>query len=184
MPQNRAAGGTIAAAMPERINSFPPVAHADARVLVLGSMPGVASLRAGQYYAQPRNRFWPIVAELFAFEREAPYATRLAALIDNRVALWDVLESCQRPGSLDSSIRRASARPNDFGRFFAHHPQISAVFFNGKAAAELYRRLVLPTLAVGFQALHHATLPSTSPANAGITPADKLAAWRVLKLAG
>lgn len=161
-----------------RVNSFSPVARPDARVLILGSMPGVASLTAGRYYAQPRNRFWPIVAELLAFDGEAPYAERLEALMAHRVALWDVLESCQRPGSLDASIRRASALPNDFPRFFRRHPQIRWVFFNGKAAAELYRRLVLPGISDSFPDLHYTALPSTSPANAGITPADKLAVWR------
>ncbi len=163
-----------------RVNSFPPVARPDARVLILGSMPGVASLTAGQYYAQPRNRFWPIVAELFAFDREAPYAERLEALIAHRVALWDVLESCQRPGSLDASIKRASALPNDFAGFFSQHMQITQVFFNGKAAAELYRRLVLPGVDDSFPDLHYTSLPSTSPANAGITPDYKLAAWSMV----
>lgn len=162
------------------VNSFSPVARSDARVLILGSMPGVASLTAGQYYAQPRNRFWPIVAELFALDREAPYAERLEALIAHRVALWDVLDSCQRPGSLDASIRRASAVPNDFSRFFARHLQVRQVFFNGKAAAELYRQLVLPGIADSYPELRYTALPSTSPANAGITPADKLTAWRVV----
>jgi double-stranded uracil-DNA glycosylase len=166
-----------------RVNSFPPVACSEARVLILGSMPGVASLAAGQYYAQPRNRFWPIIAELLAFDREAPYAERLEALIAHRIALWDVLASCQRPGSLDASIRRASALPNDFPAFFAHHPRIRQVFFNGKAAAELYQRLVLPTLVDRVPALRYTVLPSTSPANAGITPPDKLAAWRVVSRA-
>ena len=166
--------------MPDRLNSFSPVCRADARVLVLGSMPGVASLTAGQYYAQPQNVFWQIIEQLYGIDRQAPYAERLEALIAHRVALWDVLKSCQRPGSLDSNIRRSSALPNDFMRFFMRHPQISAVFFNGKTAAELYRRLVLPTLAVRFPDLRYATLPSTSPANAGITPARKLAAWRVV----
>jgi hypoxanthine-DNA glycosylase len=163
-----------------RLHSFAPVSRADARVLILGSMPGVASLNAGQYYAQPRNLFWPIIGQLYGVDRSAHYPQRLAALIAHRVALWDVLESCQRPGSLDSSIRRSSARPNDFGRFFLGHPQVSAVFFNGKAAAELYRRLVLPTLEDRLAGLRHATLPSTSPANAGMTPGEKLAAWRVV----
>lgn len=166
--------------MPDRLNSFAPVSRADARVLVLGSMPGVASLTAGQYYAQPQNLFWQIIEQLYGIDRLAPYGERLEALIAHRVALWDVLESCQRPGSLDSNIRRGSALPNDFMRFFGRHPQISAVFFNGKAAAELYRRLVLPTLAVRLPDLRYATLPSTSPANAGITLARKLAAWRAI----
>ena len=166
--------------MSGRLNSFSPVCRADARVLVLGSMPGVASLTAGQYYAQPQNVFWQIIEQLYGIDRRAPYGERLEALIAHRVALWDVLESCQRPGSLDSNIRRSSALPNDFVRFFVRHPQICAVFFNGKTAAELYRRLVLPTLAVRFPDLRYATLPSTSPANAGITSADKLAAWRAI----
>ncbi|MFZ1625889.1 MAG: DNA-deoxyinosine glycosylase [Gammaproteobacteria bacterium] len=163
-----------------RLSSFAPVARPDALVLILGSMPGVASLAARQYYAQPQNLFWKIIWQLYGIDRGAPYAERLEALMAHRVALWDVLKSCQRPGSLDSNIQRSSALPNDFMRFFARHPQIGAVFFNGKAAAELYRRLVLPTLAVRFPELRYVTLPSTSPANAATTPAVKLAAWRVL----
>ena len=169
--------------MPTRLNSFSPVVRVDARVLILGSMPGVASLTAGQYYAQPQNLFWQIIEQLYGIDRSAPYAERLEALIAHCVALWDVLESCQRPGSLDSNILRSSALPNDFMRFFARYPQINAVFFNGKAAAELYRRLVLPTLAVRLPDLRYVTLPSTSPANAGITPAAKLAAWRAVRRA-
>jgi hypoxanthine-DNA glycosylase len=163
-----------------RLKSFSPVACPDARVLVLGSMPGEASLTAAQYYAQPRNLFWQFIEELYGIDRRMSYAERLEALIAHRVALWDVLESCQRPGSLDSSIQRSSALPNDFMRFYARHVEISTVFFNGKAAAELYRRLVLPSLAVRFPDLRYVTLPSTSPANAGITPATKLAAWRAV----
>lgn len=163
-----------------RLKSFSPVARPDAHLLVLGSMPGVASLTAGEYYAQPRNLFWQIIGELYGVDRRMSYAERLEALIANRVALWDVLESCQRPGSLDSNIRRASAVPNDFMRFYARHAEIGTVFFNGKAAAQLYCRLVLPTVAIRFPDLRYITLPSTSPANAGITPVAKVAAWRAL----
>ena len=165
------------------VTGFPPVSHPDARVLILGSMPGVASLEAGQYYAQPRNLFWQFAGQFFGTGREAPYKARLDALTAHRVGLWDVLKSCDRPGSLDASIQRSSAVPNDFPRFLTRHPQLTHVFFNGKAAGDLYQRLVTRALAGRFPELHYVTLPSTSPANAGITLAEKLKAWRVVKRA-
>ena len=165
------------------VTGFPPVSHPDARVLILGSMPGVASLEAGQYYAQPRNLFWQFAGQFFGTGREAPYKARLDALTAHRVGLWDVLKSCDRPGSLDASIQRSSAVPNEFPRFLARHPQLTHVFFNGKAARDLYQRLVAPALAGRFPELHYVTLPSTSPANAGITLAEKLKAWSAFKQA-
>jgi hypoxanthine-DNA glycosylase len=129
------------------VEGFPPVARHDARVLVLGSMPGAASLAAGRYYAHPRNAFWPIAGALFGFGADAPYDERLAGLTAAGVALWDVLAACERPGSLDAAIDRATARTNDFVAFFAAHPRLSAVACNGGAAHELFRRRVLPRLA-------------------------------------
>jgi len=165
-------GGPDAAA---RIRSFPPVAAGGARRLILGSMPGVASLQAGQYYAHPRNLFWPFVGEALGFDATLPYDERLQALQAGGVALWDVLESCERPGSLDSAIDNATRQANDFARFFAAHAGIRRVLFNGATAEACFRRDVLPR--IDTDGLEFTRLPSTSPANAGIPLAKKKAAW-------
>lgn len=159
------------------MHSFPPVADAGARVLILGSMPGVASLVAGRYYAHARNAFWPLMGALLGFAADAPYAARTAALRAAGVALWDVLHTCARAGSLDAMIDRDSAVANDLPAFFAAHPRVRHVFFNGAAAEDCFRRHVLPHLAAG-GALRLARLPSTSPANAAFSFEQKLAVWR------
>jgi hypoxanthine-DNA glycosylase len=160
------------------VRSFPPVADAKAAVLVLGSMPGAASLAAGQYYAHPRNQFWPIMAALCGGQPDAPYAARLRMLKGRRIALWDVLGSCVRPGSADAAIRRSSVRVNDFAAFFGAHPGIKAVFFNGSKAEECWRRRVAPALPASLASLRCRRLPSTSPAYASLSPARKLAAYK------
>jgi double-stranded uracil-DNA glycosylase len=159
------------------VNSLPPIAHASARLLILGSMPGTASLAAGRYYAHPRNLFWPIMGALFDAGPEHPYDVRAARLQAAGVAVWDVLASCIRPGSLDAAIDRATARPNDFIDFFAAHPRVVRVYFNGIMAEHSFRRLVLPTLP---RVPPLQRLPSTSPAHAARTFEEKLAAWRVV----
>lgn len=159
------------------VRSFAPLFRADARVLVLGSMPGTASLAAAQYYAHPRNAFWPIMGELFGAGPALPYAERTARLGAAGVALWDVLAACRRPGSLDSAIEPDSIELNDIPGLLAAQPGIRHVFCNGTAAATLFRRHVLGRLP---RALPWTRLPSTSPAHAGRSLADKLAAWRVL----
>lgn len=157
-----------------RAAGFPPVARVDARVLILGSLPGQRSLDAQQYYAHPRNAFWKIMAELAG--AEGSYEERCAALLHSRIALWDVLASSVRPGSLDANIRTPSAVVNAFGPFLAAHPGVVTILFNGSKAAQLYRQKVLPTIARPEIRLQ--TLPSTSPAHAALSFADKLAAWR------
>ncbi len=160
--------------------SFPPVSAPDARVLILGSMPGKASLAAGQYYAHPHNLFWPIMSELFGAGRELPYETRLEKLQVHGIALWDVLKECFRESALDSDIVEASIIPNDFAGFFLRHPQVEHVFFNGNKAAEAFRKYVLPALDLPrLPALHR--LPSTSPANASIPRAERVARWQEVK---
>lgn len=156
---------------------FPPIAAACAKVLVLGSLPGRVSLQRNEYYAQPRNAFWPIMGELFGIGPALPYAERTRRLAGQRLALWDVCAEAHRPGSLDSAIAPASVVANDFAAFLAAHPQIGLVAFNGAKAAELYRRLVLPGLPVALQGLPSATLPSTSPAHAAMPLPEKLARW-------
>lgn len=160
------------------IHSFPPVADASARILILGSMPGVESLRAGQYYAHPRNAFWKLMGELFGANPELPYAQRTQQLKKSGIALWDVLASCLRKGSLDSAITADSMTPNDFQAFFATHRKITQVFFNGATAERSFRLQVLPGLTA--QPLQFTRLPSTSPAHAALSHAQKQAAWRVL----
>lgn len=159
------------------ISSFPPIAARDARVLILGSMPGRASLAAGQYYAHPRNAFWPVMAALFGLDPDAAYEHRCRALCRSGVAVWDVLRACVREGSLDSAIDPRSMQANDFAAFFAAHPRIGAVFFNGATAERVYRRHVLPTLRRPAAQLPLTRLPSTSPAYASLTVAEKSAAW-------
>ncbi|HZP65177.1 MAG TPA: DNA-deoxyinosine glycosylase [Rudaea sp.] len=158
------------------VRSFPPIATRSARLLILGSMPGVRSLAAGQYYAHPHNSFWRILGEILHFDAAAPYAERTLALTRAGIALWDVLQSCVRPGSLDSAIERDSRVPNDFAAFFRGHPRIERVCFNGGEAERSFRRYVAPVLADDTR--EYRRLPSTSPAHAGLPFAAKLAAWR------
>ena len=120
------------------------------------------------------------MGELFAAGPELDYESRLQKLINSRIALWDVIETCHRPGSLDSAISEAGLATNNFSDFFSHHPHITHVFFNGQKAADLFKKRVAPSL-TGYY--HYLTLPSTSPANAAKSYAAKLEAWSVLKTA-
>jgi double-stranded uracil-DNA glycosylase len=156
--------------------SFPPILRADARVLILGSMPGVASLRAKQYYAHPQNAFWPIVAEIGGFDRNVDYDARCAALCEARFALWDVLHACIREGSLDSAIDRASETANDIETMLRDHPNIDRVCFNGGAAESLFKRHFPRTYRN--PPVQFIRLPSTSPAHASLRYAQKLTIWR------
>jgi hypoxanthine-DNA glycosylase len=156
---------------------FPPVADDRARVLVLGSLPGRRSLEAREYYAQPHNAFWRIMGRLFGAEPSLPYEQRLERLRAARVAVWDVLAAGEREGSLDASIVRASVVVNDFASFFADHGDIDFVCFNGRTAADLYRRRVVAQLRPEQAALATRLLPSTSPAHASLRFEQKLARW-------
>jgi hypoxanthine-DNA glycosylase len=162
---------------------FGPIASANARVLILGSLPGRVSLEMQQYYALPRNAFWPIMGRLLDFEPGLPYERRVAKLKQCRIALWDVCASAKRTGSLDSAIVRASVRPNDFVTFLARHRSIRSVYFNGGTARALYTRLVLPRLPPGLDYLNYVSLPSTSPAHAGLSLAAKLRRWSSVRRA-
>jgi hypoxanthine-DNA glycosylase len=162
------------------IQGFPPIADARAKVLILGSMPSEASLSRQQYYAHPRNAFWPIMGVLFAAYPELDYAQRKNILLQNGVAVWDVLASCRRKGSADSDIAMDSIQTNDFAAFFLRHAAVTRVFFNGGTAQAVYKKYILPALNGQFAGLRYQRLPSTSPAFAGMTPGQKIAAWRVI----
>lgn len=156
------------------INSFAPIADKNARILILGSMPGVQSLNAGQYYAHKQNAFWRIMAEINGFSLSLPYEARTQKLVENHIAVWDVLHSCERIGSLDSAI--AAAVVNDFHSFYEQHPLIQRVYFNGATAERYYRLYVLAQL--DETKLNYMRLPSTSPAHASLPYQDKLSIWR------
>ncbi len=158
------------------VHSFPPVANSASSVLVLGSMPGKESLRANQYYAHPRNAFWKIMGALLEFEPDAPYAERLEHLLRERIALWDVFDTCTRASSLDSDIVDATSEVNDLADFFKDHPSISAVFFNGAKAEAVFEKRVAPSLPPSL-CLERFRLPSTSPANASMPYEKKLHEW-------
>jgi TDG/mug DNA glycosylase family protein len=156
---------------------FPPVADARARVLVLGSLPGVKSLEMREYYAQPHNAFWRIMGQVLGAGPELPYAERIAVLRERGVAVWDVLAAGEREGSLDSAIVQATIVVNDFEEFFARHALVRAICFNGNTAADLYRRKVLRKLVPPSATLATQVLPSTSPTYASLRFEQKLERW-------
>jgi hypoxanthine-DNA glycosylase len=158
----------------EMSEGFPPVSRADARILILGSLPGERSIAEQQYYAHPKNAFWPIMKELFGVQGQ--YQDRLEQLLEHKIALWDVLLSSVRPGSLDGSIKLDSSRANDFETFFCAHANIRLIAFNGKKAEQLFARFVTSS-SIG-HSIRRTGLPSTSPAYAAMPFSGKLALWR------
>jgi len=160
------------------IYSFEPIEDEHAEILILGSIPGQASLAAGQYYAHNRNAFWLIISNLLQIDPAAPYEAKIQALKSARIALWDVLQSCKRTGSLDSGIKTDTLITNDFRAFFQEHKNIKQVFFNGAKAEACFKRHILRHINLDF--ISFTRLPSTSPANATISFTHKLAAWRLI----
>ncbi len=163
--------------MKPKVESFPPIVDASATILILGSMPGVESLRAQQYYAHPRNAFWKIMRRVLGFPESATYVERTEALKRNGIALWDVMQSCERSGSLDSNIDRQSIEPNDFVSLFREYRRIRCILFNGLAAETAYRKHVLPRLTDAARDISMLRLPSTSPAMARLSFEEKLDIW-------
>jgi hypoxanthine-DNA glycosylase len=155
---------------PARHTGLAPVLAPDTHILILGSFPGAASLAAQQYYAHPRNQFWPLLSALTGEDLAGlPYAERLPRLLAHQIGLWDVIAACERSGSLDSAIRHAEA--NDFDMLRQRCPALLRVGFNGKISGKLEPLFA----AAGFETL---VLPSSSPANAQWSFEQKLAAWR------
>lgn len=158
------------------VSSFPPVAGDSPRILILGSMPGVASLNAHQYYAHPQNAFWKIMASITGCPSTASYEMRVNSLKDTGIVLWDVLEQCIRPGSLDTDIDMISAKVNNIAALIERHPEITTICFNGSTAERIFNKYVLPTLQTAH--IKYIRLPSTSPANAGMSLQDKTGIWQ------
>ncbi len=157
-------------------HAFSAIVSASSTVLILGSMPSEASLLAQQYYAHPRNAFWRILAELTGVAADAAYEQRVHGLSAMGIALWDVLQACEREGSLDSAIITSTSIPNNFSDFFEAFPQIQRIYFNGAKAEQIFRRQVMANqnLPNGLRLLR---LPSTSPAHAGMSFERKREAW-------
>ena len=162
---------------PARVHSFPAVIGADTRILILGSMPGVASLGAQQYYAHPQNQFWKIVGAICGAGPELPYEQRLQALLGQSLGLWDVLQSCLRCGSLDTAIELHSAVANDLLPLLLRSGAVTRLCCNGGTAYRALQRHFGQRLAREFPHIDIRRLPSTSPANASWSYSRKLEAW-------
>lgn len=156
-----------------RKRAFDPVIDADTRLLILGSLPGDASLKAGQYYGHPQNAFWRLVGGVVGIDLAAlPYSDRLEALKAARIGLWDVIAGAERKGSLDADIRNAEAA--DLRQLIADLPNLRAIAFNGATAAKIGRRSL-----AGIEGRALIDLPSSSPAHT-LAQAEKAARWAVL----
>jgi hypoxanthine-DNA glycosylase len=162
--------GTALPAPAPLLRSFEPIVDARSRVLVLGTMPGTKALRIQQYYGYERNHFWPIMFDLLAGGRVLDYPEKIALMRRHRIALWDVLASCERIGAADAAIRNGT--PNVIPELLVRHPGIHTVFCNGGLSAKLFLqhfggRVAVPMIG----------LPSTSPAHAAMPYAAKRARW-------
>ncbi|MEO6422150.1 MAG: DNA-deoxyinosine glycosylase [Candidatus Nitrotoga sp.] len=160
-----------------RIHSFPPIESANSNILILGTMPGKASLQAQQYYAHPRNAFWEIISEILGVNALNSYKAKTSSIVRARIALWDVLKSCSRESSLDSDINNNTIMLNDFASFYNNHSHIHRVYFNGAKAESLYMKHVQQFLLNSLN-IEYIRLPSTSPANAAFSFNEKLGAWK------
>ncbi len=156
--------------------AFLPILGSNPTILILGSMPGKASLDAAQYYAHPRNAFWPIMAELYGVNVDDSYTKRVEKLKQNNVSVWDVLHDCERFGSLDQNIVKETEQVNDFFALFTDHPSIESVGFNGQAARKIFNRHC-KALYSNFTDIKWVDLPSTSPAHASLTLQQKCSIW-------
>ena len=172
----------------QRITGLPVEADLSAHTLILGSMPGKASLNACQYYAHPRNLFWPLICQSLGISPEMSYAEKMQTLKSQGYALWDVIAACERNGSLDISIRLQTLELNSLVPFLERHCRIERIFFNGKMACSLFMKHIVPKInaasAITCQkdadAYQYVCLPSSSPANAAISRLLKEQAWQML----
>ena len=157
----------------QKISSFPPIINENSKILILGSIPGVKSLEMQQYYAHPQNKFWKIICEIFNEEFTTNYQQRIEILEKHHIALWDVIDTCERKGSLDSEIKNEEA--NKIEELLQNFPNIKAIFCNGQKSHKNLQKILgkkfrLPII----------VLPSTSPAYAGLSYFDKLKLWYII----
>jgi len=181
LPDAAALAAGVRERRPDYVESFPPCVDEDCRILILGSMPGARSLAAGEYYAHPQNLFWPIMHAVFGVDAAQPFALRVAQLRSCGVGLWDVLQGCERRGSLDSAIAKQTEVPNAIVALLARRPTIATIALNGAKAAQAFSRHIakhIPTERLSRLALH--ALPSTSPAHASMSREEKIRRWSVL----
>ena len=163
---------------------FPAQTTPETKLLILGSMPGVASLKANNYYAHPRNAFWPIMAKLYGINIDCNIENRIESLNHQGVGLWDVVKQCARAGSLDSNIDQQSVIPNDFSALSRHLPLLNTIAFNGKTAAALFTKHLIKSKGVNVDKYKLVTLPSSSPANASLSINDKYLLWQEILASG
>lgn len=159
--------------MQKRISSFPPIISEGSKILILGSVPGVKSLEMQQYYAHPQNQFWKIIFQLFEENFTADYQKRTEIIRKNNIALWDVIDSCEREGSLDTKIR--NEEHNDIMKILREHPTIKAVFCNGQKSFKNLKKILGKESEIPIF-----VLPSTSPLHT-VSFDKKLAEWEILK---
>lgn len=156
------------------LKAFPPIIGEDPHTLILGTMPGIKSLEAGEYYAHPQNRFWQLMGDIIGFDTTTPYHERVRYIKNEGIAIWDVLQECTREGSLDSAIK--NARPNDFEQFLSDHPTINKIIFDSGTAEKFfkkyYKHLILNPR------WKFDRVPSPSPAHASRTYEEKLSLWK------
>lgn len=154
-----------------KISSFSPIIDKDSKILILGSIPGVKSLEMQQYYAHPQNKFWKIICELFKEEFTTDYPKRKHILLKYHIALWDVIDTCERKGSLDTAIRNEEA--NQIEALLQDYPNIQAIFCNGQKSFRNLQKILPPNFHLPIFAL-----PSTSPAHAGFSYEMKCESWK------
>lgn len=156
---------------------FKPLLCPEPKVLILGTMPSVQSLKTQQYYGHPRNAFWWIMSELCSFDDTLTYSESVDRVKAKHIAIWDVIASCHRPGSLDSKIDQTSVTANQLDVLFENHPSLKLIVFNGQAAEKLFKKFIGDKTWQGDKLI----LPSTSPANAGLSKEQKLLQWLQIK---
>jgi TDG/mug DNA glycosylase family protein len=161
----------------ELATSFPPIVGTTPKILILGSMPGMESLKQQRYYAHPRNAFWPIITSLYGPSKKLDYSQRCELLKQQQIAVWDVLKSCRRPGSLDQHIETESMIANDFVAFLQSYPSINQILFNGGKADQVFKRYAAKQLEAAGISLLYRRLPSTSPAHAAMNYETKRRLW-------